>query len=315
MDPVDKSAVIADAGVLNGSESVESLLNELESMKTPEAKLDESAAVDGKEDCVTQVTGGVESNFVAEPPADVVSTPDTPQTQVSEQVNPVDVTRGPVVDATIETIPETSEIVPVEIKEQIAGNVIEELEDLSSDTSLDNVKQNIEEPIVESNYLDISEQASEPIPTDTDRVEGSIIHQTPDSDNKVELVTGALQPEMIVEKSDENIESMDVQVETEVETVTKALEPEVGCENVPEECTEPTQIENEEHENDTSTIDTAPAVDPVPTEMDVEPKKVENNDIIQQETIPVNKEIKTAEPDNINEKPQGQDENKLTESD
>lgn len=314
MDPVDKSAVIADAGVLNGSESVESLLNELESMKTPEAKLDESTVVDGKEDCVTQITGEVESNFVAEPPADAVSTPDTPQTHVSELINPVDVTHGPVVDATIETNPEASEIAPVEIKEQIAGNVIEELKNLSSDTSLENVKPNIEEPIIESNNLEVSEQASEPIPTDTDRVEGSIIHQTPDSDNKVELVTEALQPEMMVEKSDESIESMDVQVETEVETVTKALEPEVSCDNIPEECTEPIKIENEVHKNDESTIHATPAVDPIPTEMDFEPEKVENNDITQQETIPVNEEIKATKPDNILEKPQGQDENKQTES-
>lgn len=321
MGPVDKSAEMPDAAIeLNGSESVMSLLNELESMKTPENRPDElNVATDCPEDGrVAPVACKVdESNAAAEQRADTIITTDTPQTQlVLDQVEVVNITREPVVDVTVETIDHhvVSALVPCEEKEQIGINNVDELKDLSSDTmSLENVEQNIDEPITTSNSLDASEQTSEPLPLDTERVEGSIIHQTPDPDKKVELVelvTAVSQPAVIEEKLDvrESIESMDVQVET----VIKALEPEVNCDNnVPEECPESTNVEDEKQTNNESTVNTIPAVDPTPIEMDVEPEKVENNDITQQETISVNEEIQAVESDTTLAKPQGLDENNL----
>lgn len=321
MDLVDKSNVIADANVLNGNETVESLLNELESMKTPETKLNELKVEPKEEHIAAQITDEIESNVTPEEPKQQdtqVLTADTLQTQITnatentDQIN-TNVAYETVVDQPKEPNPDVSEIQPAEVKEQTIDNV-EELKDLSNDVSLQKVEPKTEEPTVESNDLVCSEQTSEINPIDTDRVEGSIIHQTPDSDIKVELVaalpsTADLQPEIVVEKSDENIENMDVQVDS----VAKTTESEINCDVIQEECTEePTAVENDKQQNDESTVD-VPAVDAIPTEMDVESEKIENNAV--SETISVNEETtKTAEPDNVCEVPQEQEENKSTES-
>lgn len=321
MDLSDKSSVIADANVLNGNETVESLLNELESMKTPETKLNE-LKVEPKEDhVVAQITDEIESNVTPkEPKQDTqVLTTDTLQNQITnttENKNQIDtdVTYEAVVDHPKEPNPDVSEIQPTEVKEQTIDDV-EELKDLSNDMSLQNVEPKTEEPTVESNDLSVcSEQTSEINPIDTDRVEGSIIHQTPDSDIKVELVatlptTADIQPEILVEKSDENIENMDVQVDS----IAKITESEINCDSVQEECTEePIAVKNDQQQNDESTVD-VPATDTIPTEMDVEPEKIKSNDI--SETILANEEsTKTVELDNVCEVPQEKEKNKSTES-
>lgn len=321
MDLADKSSVIADANVLNGNETVESLLNELESMKTPETKLDELKVEPKEEDhIVAQITDEIESNVTPEEPKQdtQVLTTDTLQNQITnttENKNKIDtdVAYETVVDQPKEPNPEISEIQPAEVKEQTIDDV-EELKDLSNDISLQNVEPKIEEPIVESDDLVCSEQTSEINPIDTDRIEGSIIHLTPDSDIKAELVvtpstTTDIQPEILVEKSDENIENMEVHVDS----IAKTTEPEINCDSVQEECTEePEPVENDKQQNNGSTID-VPTTDAISTEMDVEPEKIKNNDI--SETISVNEETtKTAELDNVCEVPQEQEKNKSTES-
>ncbi|CAI6344863.1 unnamed protein product [Macrosiphum euphorbiae] len=329
MELVDKNNVITDASVLNGNDTVESLLNELESMKTPETKLDESKT-EQKDHLVAQVTDKVESNITPEEPKQdtpVLITQDTPlQTQITDSttevvepvdidVEPVDVDVPPNVSAEHESIvdqpkelnSEVSEIQPVEVKEQIVSDPVDELKDLSQDIELEIVKPKTEEPIVESKELDHLELT----PTDADRVEGSIIHQAPDSDNKVELDIDVSQTAVVLEKSDENLESMDVQVED----VSKSMESEVISDNVQEECTNPTEIENDKQVGE-STID-VPTVDPVSIDMEVELEKTENDiipDVIPQESVKENEDIQTTEPNTTVEEPQVQDENKLTES-
>lgn len=316
MELVDKSAVVSDANVLNGNETVESLLNELESMKTPETKLDELKTEPKEDSVVTQVTNEVESNPTTEESkqdSSVLPT-NTLQTQVIEvakivetvdQVN-TDITTETITDFPKEATSEVSEVQPVEEeKEQIAENVVEELKNISNDITIENIESKTEESISESNCLESSELK----PTDADRVEGSIIHQAPDSENKVETVS---QPEVSEEISNESIESMDVQVES----VTKDTEPEKDSDTVLEdECTKLTEIENEKQLLDVKPIVDVPVLDTNPTDMDVEPEKVEN-DVIEQETASVNEESKTAESDDaIPEEPQLQNDNKLTESD
>jgi len=329
MELVDKNNVVADANVLNGNDTVESLLNELESMKTPETKLDESKT-EQKDPLATQVTVKVESNITPEEPKQntpVLITQDTPlQAQITdsttEVVEPVDIDVQPVdidvlpnvsvehedlVDQPKELNSEICEIKPVEVKAQIVSDPVE-LKGLSQKIELEIIKPKTEEPIVESNKLDHLEL----IPTDVDRVEGSIIHQTPDSDNKVELDIDASQPAVVLEKSDENIESMDVQVED----VSKSMESEVISDNVQEECTKPTEIQNDKQQVDESTVDVL-TVDPISVDMEVELEKTENDiipDIIPQESVKENEDTQTTEPNKTVEEPQVQDENKLTES-
>jgi len=312
MDLVDKSSVITDTNVLNGNETVESLLNELESMKTPETKLDE-LKTEQKDDIGTQqVTDEVKSELVPEEPKQdtQVLISDIPQVQITESIEIVekentDVTHETKIDLPIEKHNEICEIQPIEVTEQIAENSVEK--HLPSDVNIENVEPKIEELIVESN------KHSESIPADVDRVEGSIIHQTPDSDNKVEqnvVTIATLQPEVVLEKSNEVVESMDIQDE---DVVTKSVESEVNCDNVQEECTGRIEIENDNKQQDDKSIVDVPTIDTIPTEMDVEPQKVET-DVTQQETVSVKEETKTTEPGTILEEPQEQAENKLTES-
>lgn len=329
MELVDKNNVITDTNVLNGNDTVESLLNELESMKTPETKLDESKT-EHKDHLVAQVTDKVESNITPEEPKQdtpVLITQDTPlQTQITdsttEVVKPVDIDVKPVnvdvlpnvsvepesiVDQPKELNSEVCEILPVEVKEQIVSDPVDELKNVSQDIELEIVKPKIEEPIVESNELDHLEL----IPTDADRVEGSIIHQAPDSDNKVELDIDNSKPAVVLEKSDENLESMDVQVED----VPKSMESEVINDNVQEECTNPTEIKNDEQVGE-PTVDVS-TVDPISIDMEVELEKIENDiipDVIPQESVKENEDIQTTESNTTAEEPQVQDENKLTES-
>lgn len=329
MELVDKNNVITNTNVLNGNDTVESLLNELESMKTPETKLDESN-IEHKDLLVAQVTDKVESNITPEEPKQdtpILITQDTPletlvtdsTSQVVEPVNidvqPVDidipqnvtVDHETVVDQPKELNSEFSEIQTVEVKEQTVSNPIDELKGLSQDIQLEIVKPKIEEPIVESNKLDHLEL----IPTDIDRVEGSIIHQTPDSDNKVELDIEALQPAVVLEKSDENLEKMDVQVED----VSKIMESEVISDNIQEECIKPTETQNDK-QADESTVD-VPTVDPISIDMEIELEKTENNiipDVIPQESVKENDDTQATEPNTTVEEPQVKDENKLTES-
>jgi len=329
MELVDKNNVITDTSVLNGNDTVESLLNELESMKTPETKLDESKT-EQKDHLVTQVTDKVESNITPEEPKQdtpVLITQDTPlQTQITDSttevvepvdidVEPVDVDVPPNVSAEHESIvdqpkdlnSEVSEIQPVEVKEQIVSDPVDELKDLSQDRELEIVKPKTEEPIVESNELDHLELP----PTDADRVEGSIIHQAPDSDNKVESDIDVSQTAVVLEKSDKILESMDVQVED----VSKSMESEVISDNIHEECTNPTEIPNDKQVGE-STVD-IPLVDPISIDMEVELEKTENDiipDVIPQESVKENEDIQTMELNTTVEEPQVQDENKLTES-
>lgn len=337
MELVDKNNVITDTSVLNGNDTVQSLLNELESMKTPETKLDESKT-EHKDHLVAQVTDKVESNNTPEEPKQdtpVLITQDTPlQTQITdsttEVVEPVDIDVEPV-DIDVEPVnidvppivavedesiveqpkelnSEVCEIPPVEVKEQILSDPIDELKVLSQDIELEIVKQKTEEPIVENNKLDNLEL----IPTDADRVEGSIIHQTPDSDNKVELNVDVSQPAVMLEKSDENLENMDVQVED----VSKSMESEVIRDNIiQEECTNPTEIQNDK-QVDESTVD-VPTVDPISTDMEVELEKTDNDiipDVTPQESVKESEDTQTTEPNTTVEEPQVPDENKLTES-
>lgn len=333
MDLVDKNNVITDASVLNGNDTVESLLSELESMKTPETKLDESKT-EHKDHIVAQVADKVVSNTTPEEPKQdtpVLIMQDTqPQTQITdsttEVVKPIDndvlpnvpVEPESIVDQPKELSSEVCEIQPVEVKEQIVSDPVDELKDLSHDVELKIVKPMTEEPIVESNKLDHLEI----MPTDVDRVEGSIIHQTPDSENKVELDLDTSQPVVVLEKLDENLESMDVQVED----VSKNMESEVICDNVQEECTKPTEIQNDKQQDDESIVDASivdasiidvPTIDPISTDMEVEVEKTENDiilDIIPQESVKENEDAPTTEPNTTVEEPQVQEENKLTES-
>lgn len=314
MDMVDKSSVITDANVLNGNETVMSLLNELESMKTPETKLDELKTEHKDYVSVQQVEDEVKTELVTEEPKQdtQVLISDIPQIQITESIGVVekvdtDVSHESVVNPSVEEQNQNCEIQPTEVSEQIAENSVKE--DIPSDMNLENVEPKIiEEPIVESNDFEHSES----IPADSDRVEGSIIHQTPDSDNKVEqdiVHVTTLQPEVVLEKSND-VESMDIQVED----VSKSMESEVSCDDVQQECTETklTGVENDKQQDGESTVD-VPAMDTVYTEMDVEPQKVET-DVTLQNTVSVNEEIETTKPDTIHEEPQGQAENKLTES-
>lgn len=309
MDLVDKNNIIADVSVLNGNDTVESLLNELESMKTPETKLDESKT-EHKDHLVSQVTDEVESNITPEESKQdtpILIAQDTPQTQITdsiEVVEPVDIDVSPK-----ELSSEVCEVQSIEEKEQIVKDPVDELKDLSHDIDSETAKPKTEEPIIESNKLDHLEL----IPTDVDRVEGSIIHQTPDSDSKVELELEVSQPAVVLEKLDEDPECMDVQVED----VSKSMESEVLCVNVQDECKKPTEIQNDKQQVDESTVD-APTVDPISTDMEVELEKTENDiilDAIPQENVKKNEDTPTTEPNTIvEEPPQIQDENKLTES-
>lgn len=322
MDLIDKSNVISDSNVLNGNETVESLLNELESMKTPETKLDE-IKTETKDNTAAQVADEVlTSNLTTEEPKQdiqVLITEDLPlpQTQnadlsdIVEQVNTNAVLeQESSVEPPKDQITEVIEVQPIEVKETTTESSVGELKDLTDDTNLENVEQKTEEPTIETDKLDNSEF----IPTDTDRIEGSIIHQTPDSDSKVELEVDVLQPEVVLEKSNESDESMDVQVED----ISKNIASEVNCDNVPEKCTEPKENENEKQQDSEPTPGVLVA-ETISTEMDVElPQKIEN-DVPLEEKISVNEEISeeinTTEPSTvIVEEIQGQDENKLTES-
>jgi len=308
---VDKSNVITDTSVLNGNETVESLLNELESMKTPETKLNELKTEQKEDHIVAQVTDKDEPNLSAEEPKlDIKDlTNDTPQTQITYNTEDADKVNTDVVHDSVIDLPQeqNSEIQPVEVKEQIAEN-IEELKDLSTDVNIENIEPKIEEPIIEINKL----EPSELILTDTDRVEGSIIHQTPDADNKVELVI-ASQPEVVLEKPNETDDSMDVQVED----VIKSIEPEVSCESTQEKCTEATEIEKDKQQEDKSNVDES-TVETTSLKMDVELEKIEDNNTNELKTVSISEETKKSESDTsdtiILEEPQGQDENKLTES-
>lgn len=320
MELIDKSNVISDTSVLNGNETVESLLNELESMKTPETLLKE-IKTETKDNIVAQVADEVlSSNLTTEEPKQdiqVLITQDTPvpqtqntdSTDIAEQVNTsVQEQESVVVDLPKEQNTEVIDIQPVEVKETTTESPVGEVKDSSDDTNLENIEQKTEEPIIETDKLNNSEFIS----TDANRIEGSIIHQTPDSDNKVELEVAALQTEVVLEKSNESVESMDVQVED----ITKNIPSEVNCDNVLEECTEPKENENEVQDIE-STAD-VPTEETVPTKMDIEPPQKIENDVPLQETVSINEqtpeEIKTTEPNTIVEELQEQDENKLTES-
>lgn len=331
MDLVDKNNVISDVKGLNDNDNttVESFLDELESMKTPIiTKLDEikNDHKDQQEQdhLAAQVIEELEPDIpVEEPKHDIeVIITDTPQihitntTEVVEQINTnvIEVINESVVDPPKEHNTEgIDEIQPVEVNEPIVEKPIEELNILSN-INLENVEITEEPSIAETNKLD---QEPELIPTtDSDRVEGSIIHQTPDSDNKVELDIATSQPEIELEKSNKDVERMDVQVEDE----TKSMESEVNCDNVQEKCTESTISENEKLQDDVdkSAVDIpppdVPSVELISTEMDVELEKIKN-DTTTQETVSVNEEeTKITEPDTVLEESQEQDENKMTES-
>lgn len=301
-------------------------------MKTPETKLDE-LKTELKEDNVGGVqasTHEIESNLTAkEPEQDTQAlTNDAPQakitdsTEIVEQVN-VDAAAANApaeVEPPMEQNLEVCEIQPVGVAEEpIAENAettIEDLKDLSNDINIENIEPEdpvsiTEDPVLESNKSE-DHTADVAIPTDFDRVEGSIIHQTPDNENKVELEMVPTEPEAVLEKSNENVESMDVQVEDQIEEVTKSIEPEVSSDNPQEASVEPAEIKNDKQQDEESPV-IVPTPDTIPTDMDIEPEKTDNDDI-QQETVPANEETKATEPNTIIEEPQGQDDNKLTES-
>lgn len=331
MDLVDKSNVISEIKGLNDNDSttVESFLDELESMKTPTITKLDVIKTDHKDDqeqdhLAAQVIEELEPDIsVEEPKQDIeVIITDTPQihitntTEVVEQINTniIEIINESEVDPPIEHNTEgNDEIQIVEVNEPIVEKPIEELNILSS-INLENIEEITEEPsIAEANKLD---QEPELIPTtDSDRVEGSIIHQTPDSDNKVQLDIATSQPEIELEKSKKNVERMDVQVEN----VAKSIESEVNCDNVQEKCAESTISANEKLQNDVdkSTVDISPDIpskELISTDMDVELAKIKN-DTTTQETVSVNEEeIKITESDTVFEEPQEQDENKMTES-
>lgn len=314
MDLVEKSNVISDVAVLNGNETVESLLNELESMKTPETKIEELKTEHKEDHTATQVTDDVESNPASEESKQdsQILTTNTSQTQIIDSTKVVEqVERVAVSEVLIDLKDLTAdELQKLNEIEEVTENSVEERKDLSNDINLENIELKTEEPIVESNKLENLEL----IPTDVDRVEGSIIHQTPDSDNKVEIDIvniPSTQVEVVLEKLNESVESMDVQVED----VTKTMESEVNCDNVQKECTESIKNENNK-QDDESTVD-IPAIDTISTEMDVEPEpeseKIEDH-ITPKETVSTNEETNIIDPNTIVEKPQEGDENKLTKS-
>lgn len=311
MDLPEKNSVISDSTVLNGNETVESLLSELESMKTPETKTEELKTDQKEENIVTQITDNVETGPTPEEPKHdtKIVTTDTSQIPITDSTEVVEEGERTVVrevlidikDLTAEELRKFNEL------EEVAENTNEDLKDLSNDINLENIESKIEESIIEN----VKSENLELIPADADRVEGSIIHQTPDSDNKVELnivnITTS-QVEVILEKSIESVESMDVQVEN----VTKTIMSEVNC-DVQKECTELTEIENDKQDNE-STVNVPCIEDTISTEMDVEPEpeKIEEN-ITPKETDSANEEINTTDPNTIIDKPQ-EDENKLIAS-
>lgn len=304
MDTTNKSNVISDANVLNGNETVESLLNELESMKTPETKLDEiKTEYKDKDHSVAQVLDEVESNLTVETSKQEaqVLIADTPQTQIpdsSKILDQANIAHTPVDSPTsIINLPKENnldvcETQPIELNEQITENPITEPKDLINDVILEN-NPNIEKPIAESNKLDQPELIS----TESNRVEGSIIHQTPDSDNKLESDITS-QTEVVLVKPNEDIENMDV----EVEDVTKSLELEINCKNIQKECTE---IENDKDDKCGGNV---LPMNTISTKMDVEPENTENDSVQPLETISVNKEIKITESYTIIEESQEIDE-------
>lgn len=307
---LEKNNVISDSNVLNGNVSIESVLNKLESMKTPKLNLD-ILKTEPKDNFIAQVSAEVESSLITEESKQdtqilIDNTPQvqiTDSTEIIDQVN-IDIALEPLVDISKEQNSEVSHILPDEIKEEIAETSVDELKDLSSDINLENIEPQLEEPIIkESNELDNN---SELITADADRVEGSIIHQTPDSDNKVDLDVVS-QSEIILDKSNEIIENMDVQTDD----ITKSMESDVSCDNE-QECSEPSEIKSDKEE-DKQTVDVVPAIDPIPIEVDTKPEKNESAPT-EQETVLVNEESKTTEPSSIVEEPKGQDEQKVTES-
>lgn len=323
MDLVDKSnVVVSEANVLNGNESVESLLNELEAMKTPETKPDE-VKTELKEHLITQVTDEViKSDPITEEPQSgsqslITDTPQTPVTDSTEVVEQVKtdvetVLSESIVDSSQEQTPVAcDEIQPVVIKEKINENPIEDHKELSNDINIENIEPETKEPIIESNTLDLPDL----IPSDADRVEGSIIHlqsSTPDSDDKEEPDVATSQFVTELEKSNDGIESMEVQVE---EVNKTSEESEENCDNVEKlESTETTSIVEGDKQDVESTVEVPVAMDTIALEMDVEPEiepeKIEH-DVTQKEAVN-EQETKTSEP-NVDEH-QGQSENKLTES-
>lgn len=315
MDLAEKSNAISDATVLNGNETVESLLNELESMKTPETKIEELKTEPKEDHIVIQVEDDVESDptpVESKQDSQIVTT-DTSQTQITDSTKVVVQVESVAIREDLIDLKDLTadELQKLNVIKEVTENSVEDLKDLSNDINLENIESKTEEPIVESNKLENLEL----IPTDADRVEGSIIHQTPDSDNKVELDIvniASTQAEVVLEKLKDSVENMDVQVED----VTKTMEPEVNCDNVQKECTESIEIENDKQQDDESTVD-VPAIDTISTEMDVEPEpepeKIEDH-ITPKETVSTNEETNTTDPNTILEKPQEEDENKLTES-
>lgn len=319
MDLVDKSNVVSEASVLNGNESVESLLNELEAMKTPETKLDE-VKPELKEHLVTQVTDEViKSDPITEEPQPGTQSliTDTLQTQVTDTTEVVEQVKTDVETTLSESIVDSSqektsvvcdEIQPVVHEEKITENPIEDHIELSNDINIENVEPETKEPIVESNKQDLPDL----IPPDTVRMEGSVIHLTPDSDDKKEPDVAASQLVIQLEKSSDDINSMEVQVE-DVNKISD--ESEVNCDNnIEKSCTETTTTIVEVDKQDIeSTVEIPVAMDTIPLKMDVEPEiepeKIENS-VTQKEAVN-EQETKTSEPNTEN---QEQSENKLTES-
>lgn len=316
MDLVDKSNVVSDTTVLNSNETVESLLNELESMKTPEAKQDEIKTELKEHIVAAQVPDEVEQSLPTEE-----STQDIPQILITQDTSPqiidpieeveristdvVEVIQESMVDLPKDQISEIRETQPVITKKQ--QNSVEEQKEITNDINIEVNEPSSKESIIRGNNLNNSELTS----TDADRVEGSIIHQTPDSESEVELDTVASQPEILSDKSKKGIENMDVQIEE----VSKCTKPEINCENVQKGNTEPIRVDEiDKQQDDASTVDVdLSAVDTISSEMDVELDKIEN-DLTPQEVISVNEETRAIEPKTIIEEPQEKDENKLTES-
>lgn len=311
MDTVNKSNIISDENVINGSETVESLLNELESMKTPETKLDEIKT----DHSVTQVPDKIESNVTAEASKQdtEVLISDGPQTQITDSTEildkanishiPVDL-QTPIVDSPKEKNSDVCEIQPIEINEQITENVIKEPTDLHNDINLES-ELKTEKPITEINKLDQPEL----LQTDTNRVEGSIIHQTPDSDNKLQLDI-IPQTDVLLVKPNESIENMDV----EVEDVNKSVESEINC-NKKEEFTVTTGIENDKE--DKILCNVLP-INTVSTKMDITPERLQTEHLKLVETILINDECAITKPFTIlksqeKEKLTNEEENKIIE--
>ncbi|XP_050537684.1 serine/threonine-protein phosphatase 4 regulatory subunit 2 [Daktulosphaira vitifoliae] len=181
MDFVEKNNIIStDVNILNANETVESLLSELESMKTPETKPEEN-----KEQFVNEVSNQEENEFNPkesnnDQQPDNLSLPNShtteePQSKIKE-FNEKELSS----DEAKEELQETTETKSRELNNEIIKSPLDDCKDLPNEIISNCGESSVNDPVSEENKIeDLNLLVTEP-----NRIEGSIIHQTPDCDNK-----------------------------------------------------------------------------------------------------------------------------------